>query len=184
MRIARESWIIAGIGVADLITTIIFIRHHGAQEANPLFKLYWQMGLFSFIVAKAVCLVGPLLILEWASKRNPRFVRQALRSAIVAYLAFYSIGFLKLNAPLANADVISEANGVAFNSPIITIQPDPNLIELISLQQCFSQNRGLLQHVPSLFFWRQWDEEDNTFMLNRNGRTGTLAGGYLFHQRD
>ncbi len=174
MRIARESWIIATIGIADLITTIVFIRHHGAQEANPLFKLYWQMGLFAFIVAKSVCLIGPLLILEWASKRNPRFVRQALRSAIVAYLAFYSIGFLKLNAPLANADEMTEASGVAFNTPQPMVHPDPFLMQVVSLQQCFRQNRGLLERAPSLYFWRFNQYDGNPFNISEGDFEGNM----------
>ncbi len=183
MRISKESWIIAVIGVADLITTIIFIRHHGAQEANPLFKLYWQMGLFAFIVAKGVCLVGPLLILEWASKRNPRFVRQALRSAIVAYLAFYSVGFLKLNAPLANADEIPEANGAVYTNTA-TIRPDPYIIQIISLQQCFSQKRGLLQHVPSLYFWSDGEDEKDAFVIDSEESMRPFFGRLPFRRRN
>ena len=74
MKIAKETWIIMVIGIADLATTILFIRHHGAQEANPLFKHYWEMGLTAFIAAKIAMLVGPLVVLEWARIRNPRFV--------------------------------------------------------------------------------------------------------------
>jgi hypothetical protein len=103
MKIAKESWIIAVIGVADLVTTIMFIRHHGAQEANPLFRHYWEMGLPAFILAKMVCLLGPLMILEWARKRNPRFVAGALRTAIAGYIGFYLVGYMQLNGPQAAA---------------------------------------------------------------------------------
>jgi hypothetical protein len=103
MKIAKESWIIAAIGVADLVTTIVFIRHHGAQEANPLFRHYWEMGVWAFIVAKMVCLLGPLMVLEWARRRNPRFVAGALRTAIVGYLGFYFVGYMQLNGPKAAA---------------------------------------------------------------------------------
>src|SRR5579862_1987702 len=103
MKIAKETWIIAAIGVADLVTTIVFIRHNGAQEANPLFRHYWEMGLLAFIIAKMVCLLGPLLVLEWARKSNPRFVAGALRTAIVGYLGFYVVGYMQLNGPRAAA---------------------------------------------------------------------------------
>src|SRR5579872_67719 len=85
MKIARESWIIATIGLADLVTTIVFIKHHGAQEANPLFRQFWEMGVFAFILAKLACLVGPLYILEWARKRRTQFVKVASRAVICAY---------------------------------------------------------------------------------------------------
>ncbi len=103
MKIAKESLVIAAIGVADLVTTIVFIKHHGAQEANPLFRHYWEMGLAAFIIAKLICLLGPLLVLEWARKRNPRFVAGALRTAIVGYLGFYIAGYMQLNGPRAAA---------------------------------------------------------------------------------
>ncbi len=97
MKLAKETWIIMGIGVADLATTIIFIRQHGAVEANPLFKHYWEMGLVFFIAAKMALLVAPLSLLEWARLHKPRFVSYALRCAIVAYIVMYGIGFVKLN---------------------------------------------------------------------------------------
>ncbi|HLV79680.1 MAG TPA: DUF5658 family protein, partial [Chthonomonadaceae bacterium] len=77
MKLARESWIIATIALADLVTTIIFIQHHGAQEANPVFSRYWKMGIWPFIVAKSICVVAPLFVLEWARRRRPRFVSWA-----------------------------------------------------------------------------------------------------------
>ena len=99
MKIAKETWIIMAIGVADLATTILFIQHHGAHEANPLFKRYWEMGLTVFIAAKCALLVGPLVVLEWARRRNPHFVSWALRSAIAAYVVMYGVGYMRLNQP-------------------------------------------------------------------------------------
>lgn len=99
MKIAKESWILAAIGLADLVTTIIFIKDHGAQEANPLFRRYWDMGIPAFIAAKMVCLLGPLLVMEWARSHSERFVNGALRTAIAGYLLLYCVGYLHLNAP-------------------------------------------------------------------------------------
>src|SRR6185295_10946005 len=97
MKIAKETWVIMAIGLADLTTTILFIKHHGAEEANPLFRKYWEMGLTAFICAKIALLIGPLSVLEWARSRRPKFVSWALRGAIVAYLVMYGIGFMRLN---------------------------------------------------------------------------------------
>ena len=110
MKIAKETWVILFIGLADLITTIVFIQHHGAREANPLFRRYWEMGLVAFILAKMAMLVGPLCVLEWARKRNPRFVNWALRGAIAAYLVMYSVGFVHLNRTVARADQVAVRN--------------------------------------------------------------------------
>lgn len=115
MKIAKESVVIAVIGLADLVTTIVFIQHHGAQEANPVFRHYWEMGLLVFIAAKLVCLLGPLSVLEWARRRRPRFVSLALRSAIVGYLALYCIGVSHLNTPQAHANEVTRL--VAPDSP-------------------------------------------------------------------
>ena len=97
MKIAKETWIILAIGMADLATTILFIQHNGAEEANPIFRQYWEMGLAAFVGAKIVLLVGPLSILEWARHHRPRFVAWALRSAIVAYVVMYGVGYFRLN---------------------------------------------------------------------------------------
>src|SRR5947209_509913 len=97
MKLAKETWIIMAIGMADLFTTILFIQHHGAEEANPLFKHYWEMGLAVFIFAKVALLIAPLSILEWARQQRPRFTAWALRGAIVAYLLMYCVGYVRLN---------------------------------------------------------------------------------------
>src|SRR5437763_887092 len=97
MKIAKETWIILGIGLADLATTILFIQYHGAEEANPIFRGYLEMGLAVFVCAKMALLIGPLYVLEWARPRNPHFVAWALRSAIVAYVLMYSVGYYRLN---------------------------------------------------------------------------------------
>lgn len=112
MKIARETWIVVVIGLADLISTIVFINHHGAQEANPLFRQYWEMGIGAFIAAKLTLLIGPLMMLEWARQRNPIFVQGALRITITGYLGLYSIGFLHLNRPAEAAPKMNETSYV------------------------------------------------------------------------
>ncbi len=111
MKISRESLILAGIGVIDLVTTIVLIRGHGAEEANPLFRKCWEMGILTFVVVKLGFLIGPLMTLEWARRRNPRFVSFALRGAIAAYIMFYGVGFLRLNGPAAEAEEIRNQHG-------------------------------------------------------------------------
>src|SRR5690348_8831099 len=146
MKIARESWVIAAIGIADLVTTIIFIKHHGAHEANPLFRHYWEMGVPAFIAAKMACLLGPLVVLEWARKRNPRFVSRALRGAIAAYLTFYGVGFAKLNSPAARADEISQE--------MVTFHPSkfmmPPMTPTMQMALCFASTRS---HLPNQPLW-------------------------------
>ena len=109
MKVAKETWIILAIGIADLISTIVFIRHHGAHEANPLFRHYWEMGLFAFVCAKMAMLAAPLFVLEWARRRSPAFVSLALRTAIAGYVLMYGIGYLRLNARVQSTEVAEAA---------------------------------------------------------------------------
>lgn len=116
MKIAKETWMIALLGTIDLITTIVFIQHHGAEEANPIFRFFWQLGIPAFITAKILLTGCPLLVLEWARKRNPRFVQRGMRSAIAGYVAVYGFGFLHLNGPGAdNREVMALASQVSYS---------------------------------------------------------------------
>src|ERR1051326_1806330 len=124
MKIAKETWIIMAIGLADLATTILFIENHGAQEANPLFKHYWEMGLAVFIGAKIALLVGPLSILEWARQHRPRFVAWALRTGIVAYIAMYAVGYVQLNHQNVNPRDLEIAQ---FASQAVRLDPKMTL---------------------------------------------------------
>jgi hypothetical protein len=101
MRLSKESWVIAAIGLADLIATIVFIERHGAHEANPIFRILWDLGPLAFIGAKILFLAGPIAILEWARRHNPQFVLRASQAVIVAYIACYGLGIAKLNSPAA-----------------------------------------------------------------------------------
>lgn len=104
--LARETWIIAVIGLADLATTLYWVYNHGAQEANPIFARYLAMGPFYFALTKIVMLVAPLFVLEWARRHRPAFTKFALRFAIVAYLGMYSVGVYH-----ANSDSVDEYLG-------------------------------------------------------------------------
>ncbi|HZT41555.1 MAG TPA: DUF5658 family protein [Chthonomonadaceae bacterium] len=95
---AWESWAIIAIGIADLVTTLVWIHFYGAQEANPLFAFFWRHGVWAFIAAKSIFLMGPLIFLEWARRSRPRFVLLASRFVIVAYLLLYVVGVARLNA--------------------------------------------------------------------------------------
>jgi|GEM_PF-1490209 len=117
MKIAKETWMIAVLGTIDLITTIVFIQHHGAEEANPIFRFFWHIGIPAFVAAKILLTGCPLLVLEWARKRNPRFVQTGMRSAIAGYVAVYGFGFLHLNGPGATErDVTAMAAQVSYST--------------------------------------------------------------------
>src|SRR4051812_14922973 len=97
MKLSREGACILAICVADLITTIWFVRGHGAEEANPLMRLFLEQGLITFVLAKGVFCVGPLALIEWARNQHPFFVKCALRTGIALYLGFYGMVVWKIN---------------------------------------------------------------------------------------
>jgi hypothetical protein len=125
MKILRESWIIACIGIADLVTTLIWVHHHGAQEANPLFAHYLAMGSVWFAVMKLVLLAGPIFLLEWASRHRPLFTRRASQFAICAYLVLYGVGVAKLNPNLLRPEA-AHAEVVVAAAPGSTVSERPS----------------------------------------------------------
>jgi hypothetical protein len=122
MKISKESWVIVTLGVADLVSTLVWVDHHGAREANPLFARYLEMGPLWFSLMKGVLIACPILILEWARQRRPRFTRYASRFAIAAYLGMYGVGFYRLNhetlRPQANPSPVEQAVSQAHEKEI------------------------------------------------------------------
>ena len=57
MRLCRESKIVAGLCLADLVSTIIFIRGHGATEANMVMRFYLEHGMAAFVGVKCLLFV-------------------------------------------------------------------------------------------------------------------------------
>ena len=98
MRMARETWGLAGICTLDLISTIWLITECGAAEANPMMARILEQGMVAFVAAKAVLVVIPLGVLEWARRRSDRFVRTVSRIGIVAYLLMYCAVVWRANA--------------------------------------------------------------------------------------
>lgn len=93
-----ETTALALIGCLDLVTTVFLIASGRAHEANPvmagLLQTYGPQGL---ILGKVLLLGGPLVLAELARKRNPTFVRTALRIGIVLYVTLYVVGFARIN---------------------------------------------------------------------------------------
>ncbi len=97
VKIARESWIIGAICMADLISTIWLVSTRGGGEGNPLMRHYLEMGFLPFILAKIVLFVIPVGVMEWARRTHPRFVTNALRATIILYICIYGSGVAGIN---------------------------------------------------------------------------------------
>ena len=109
MRIARESWILGGICLADLVYTVWLLAHGAAVEANPVLAYYLGHGMLAFVAAKLLLIVGPIAGVEWVRRRRPRFVERMLRVGIALYLLCYGLGVWRVNA-LAQAGTMQVAS--------------------------------------------------------------------------
>src|SRR5690349_18512926 len=127
-KIAKESWLLAAICVADLITTLWFVRGGGAIEANPIMRHYLDLGVLPFILAKSTMVLGPLAILEWARTRRPRFVTSMLRVGILLYLGSYGAIVWRINQP-DQYEEMTPAQSIAFHRWVSSPVSDRELVE-------------------------------------------------------
>lgn len=97
MTLTRESKVLIGICVLDLISTLVLLNHTGTIEGNPLMSFYLRYGVGMFVLMKVALVVLPLFIAEWSRQYRPRFVRFMLRSAIAIYVGIYLVMFLAVN---------------------------------------------------------------------------------------
>lgn len=93
----KESVILIGVCLADLLATLYLVGNHGAMEGNPLMAFYLRAGTGTFVIAKLVLLFLPIFIAEWCRQFRPRFVQRMLQFAIVGYLGLYTTLFLGAN---------------------------------------------------------------------------------------
>jgi hypothetical protein len=97
MRLSKQTYILAGICLMDLCSTVWLLQQHGAAEANPLMSYFLAQGVFAFAIAKITLTIVPLGTLEWAKRRRPVFVNRSLNAAVGAYMLFYIFGVMNAN---------------------------------------------------------------------------------------
>jgi hypothetical protein len=105
MRVSKETWVLAALCAADLFSTLFLVHQFGAEEGNAVMSFYLKQGMWTFIAAKCLMFVPALLIGEWYRRRNPRLVASTLRSVIVLYVAFYTVGLIRVNRPVTAAEL-------------------------------------------------------------------------------
>ena len=87
--LSLESLILAGICIADMIATVVLVAVGCASESNPLMAACMRHSVYTFIAVKVASFAPFILLCEYHRRRNPVFVRGAMRSAIVLYLVAY-----------------------------------------------------------------------------------------------
>ena len=90
-----ETTAIAVVGSFDLLATIYLLATNKAHEANPLMhSILVAFGPWGFVTFKALLLGIPLAIAEYARRRTPVFVRNALRFGLAAYVLLLACAYL------------------------------------------------------------------------------------------
>ena len=90
-KISVESLILAGICLADMIVTAVFVSLGRASESNPLMAVCLNRGVCTFILVKLASFVPFIAVCEYYRRRNPTFVRFAVRLAILLYVITYVV---------------------------------------------------------------------------------------------
>jgi hypothetical protein len=96
-KLSRESYILIGLCIADLISTLWLLAGGDAVEGNPIMNAVLSAGVAPFVMAKFAFVAVPLAIFEWARRRRPEFVLAMLRVTIVLYVSVYGAGVWRLN---------------------------------------------------------------------------------------
>lgn len=92
-----ETTTLVAIGCVDLLLTIYLIATRKAYEGNPLMMAVGNaFGVYGFVAAKALLLAVPLTIAELARRRNPVFVKKALRVGVILYVALLAYAWLPM----------------------------------------------------------------------------------------
>jgi len=97
MKLLPQTLLLAAIGLADLVSTLLLVGRFGAAEANPLMAPLLRHSPLLFAAVKVATLTLSLLALEWSRRRRPLLVRRAMSAALVAYLALYVAGVARAN---------------------------------------------------------------------------------------
>lgn len=115
MQLSRESKILAGICLLDMVSTVWLVTSGLAGEANPVMRFYLDVGLFWFIFAKSLLVIAPVFVLELLRVRSPHFVRGLMRVGILLYLLCYGLSVWQVN--------MSEGVAQASSAPAQTSTP-------------------------------------------------------------
>jgi len=97
MGLMKESVILIGICLADLLATLLLIGGNHAVEGNPVMAYYLKAGTGAFVLAKLALLFLPIFIAEWCRQFKPRFVQRMLQLAIIGYVGLYVTMFVGAN---------------------------------------------------------------------------------------
>jgi hypothetical protein len=103
MKFANETWLLALICTADMVSTAWLLSTHIAREANPILSYYVDQSILSFIAVKTLLFFAPLYVLEMLRRDRPLYIRNLLRVGIATYVLVYGVAVASVNARSVDA---------------------------------------------------------------------------------
>lgn len=91
---AKESWALLLICLADALSTYWLITNGLAIEFNPIMNWVLGFGWFAFFAVKGATVVLAVGFAEWYRKHNPHFVARWARLGIGLYISLWTVGVI------------------------------------------------------------------------------------------
>ncbi|NLN77053.1 MAG: hypothetical protein GX139_12205 [Armatimonadetes bacterium] len=86
------------VGLADLLSTLYWLKTGQAIEVNPVMAAVLQCGTGIFIAVKLATLGSFVGVMEWYRRhRNPAFARLVGSATLIGYLSIYAVSFCCVN---------------------------------------------------------------------------------------
>lgn len=86
------------IGMADLVTTLVWLASGVAIEVNPVMSSVLTLGMPAFIGVKLGTLAVYVAVMEWyRRRRSARFAELVGLITVSAYLIVYSVSLAVVN---------------------------------------------------------------------------------------
>lgn len=95
--VTLDSILLVLVTMADAAWTVYLVQRGLAVEANPFMAHVLSYGPIAFVTVKLIYTLPLIVVCEWLREFRPQFATMALRLTLIAYLALYGFGELKLH---------------------------------------------------------------------------------------
>lgn len=95
--VTLDSVLLVLVTMADAAWTVYLVQRGLAVEANPFMAHVLTYGPIAFVTVKLIYTLPLIVVCEWLREFRPQFATMALRLTLIAYLALYGFGELKLH---------------------------------------------------------------------------------------
>ncbi|MGI6294845.1 MAG: DUF5658 family protein [Armatimonadota bacterium] len=86
------------VGVADLLSTLYWLKTGQVIEVNPVMAAVLHGGIGLFIGVKLATLGAFVGVMEWyRRRRNPAFAHLVGNATLIGYIGIYTVSFCCVN---------------------------------------------------------------------------------------